>query len=131
MNEQINIFDFDKQPFKIDKPIRIIELFAGYGSQHLSLKYLDADVESYKICEWAVKSIQAYKDLHFGSDNTDYSAKLSKDDVIDYLFKKGISADYNKPMTREQIKRIGEAKCRQVYNSTKSKQFFFVPSCRR
>ena len=120
MNEQINIFDFDKQPFIIDKPIRLIELFAGYGSQHLSLKYLGADVESYKICEWAVKSIQAYKDLHFGDDNTDYSAELSKDDVIDYLYEKGISADYNKPMTREQIKRMGEAKCRNVYNNIKA-----------
>ena len=32
--EQISIFDFDaKDKFKIDKPIRLIELFAGYGSQ--------------------------------------------------------------------------------------------------
>lgn len=53
--------------FRIDKPIRLIELFAGYGSQSLALKYLGANYESWKICEWAVKSIKAYKDLHYKS----------------------------------------------------------------
>lgn len=47
---QISIFDGNER-FKIDKPIRLIELFAGYGSQHLSLKYLGANCESYRICE--------------------------------------------------------------------------------
>ena len=84
------------------------------------MKYLGADVESYRICEWAVKSIQAYKDLHFGNDNTDYSKELTVDEVIDYLANKGISANYNSPMTREQVKRMGESKCRQVYNNIKA-----------
>lgn len=92
----------------------------GYGSQHLSLKYLGIPVESYRICEWAVKSIQAYKDLHFGDDNTDYSEGMSKDEVIDFLFNHEISADYNMPMSREQIARMGEAKCRTVYNNIKA-----------
>ena len=119
MYEQISIFD-GNECFKISKPIRLIECFAGYGSQHLALKYLGVDVESYRICEWAVKSIQAYKDLHFPNDTTDYSADLSTDEVIDYLADKGISANYNNPMTREQVKRMGEAKCRQVYNNIKA-----------
>ena len=113
---QISIFDGNNE-FKFEKPIRLIELFAGYGSQHLALKYLRINVESHRICEWAVKSIQAYKDLHFGNDNTDYSAEKSKEWLIDYLFNKGISADYNKPMTREQIARMGETKIRTVYNN--------------
>jgi hypothetical protein len=36
---QISLFDGDT-PLKITKPIRLIELFAGYGSQSLALKYL-------------------------------------------------------------------------------------------
>lgn len=36
---QISMFDGVK-PFKINKPIRLIELFGGYGSQSLALKYL-------------------------------------------------------------------------------------------
>ena len=117
---QFSVLDIEKQPFKIDKPVRLIELFAGCGSQHIALEELGVDFESYRICEWAVKSIQAYKDLHFGDDNTDYSQGMSKEEIVDYLFEKGISADYNKPMTREQINRMGEQKCRTVYNNIKA-----------
>lgn len=113
---QISLFD-GTMPLKIDKPLRLIECFAGYGSQALSLKYLGAEFEHWKIAEWAVKSIQAYKDMHFPDDNTDYSAEFSKEWLIDYLYDKGISADYNKPMKREQIARMGEEKIRTVYNN--------------
>lgn len=113
---QLSLFD-GKNQFKIDKPIRLIELFAGYGSQALALKYLGVPFESYKIAEWAVKSIQAYKDMHFTEDNTDYSERLTKDEIINYLYEKGISADYNQPMTEQQIQRLGEDKARQVYNN--------------
>ena len=113
---QISLFDGDHK-LTIDKPIRLIELFAGYGSQALALKYLGANFEHWKICEWAVKSIQAYKDLHFGDDNTDYSAAKTQDEVIDYLYGKGISANYNEPMTIDQIKRLGEEKQRVIYNN--------------
>ena len=113
---QISLFDGDHK-LTIDKPIRLIELFAGYGSQALALKYLGANFEHWKICEWAVKSIQAYKDLHFGDDNADYSAAKTQDEVIDYLYSKGISANYNEPMTIDQIKRLDEEKQRVIYNN--------------
>lgn len=114
--QQISLFDGDN-PLKIDKPIRLIQLFAGYGSQALALKYLGVPYEDYKISEWAVKSIQAYKDLHFGEDNTDYSKGITKDEITAYLCDRGISADYNQPMTYEQIKRLSEDKQRQIYNN--------------
>lgn len=113
---QISIFD-DKEKLKIDKPIRLIELFGGYGSQHFAFKYLGAEFEQSKLCEWAVKSIQAYKDAHFKSDKTDYSKDLTKEETIDYLFSKHISMNYNEPMTFEQIKRLGEQKQRIIYNN--------------
>lgn len=116
---QFSFFD-GSEPFKVDKPIRLIELFAGYGSQHFALDYLGVNFESWKICEWAVKSIQAYKDAHFGNDNTDYSKDLSKEQLIDYLTKKGISANYNEPMSYEQVKRLGEDKLRTIYNNIKA-----------
>lgn len=117
MNKQFNIFDYLQEDVKITKPIRLIEFFAGYGSQNLALKYLGANYESWKICEWATKSIQAYKDLHHPNDDFDYSAKLSYDEIKEKLFSLGISADYNKPMTYDQIKRKGESWCRNVYNN--------------
>jgi oligoribonuclease NrnB/cAMP/cGMP phosphodiesterase (DHH superfamily) len=114
---QTNIFEMLYPTYKITKPIRTIELFGGYGSQLLSLKYIDADVEQWKLCEWAVKSIQAYKDLHFTDDNDDYSKVLSVDEVKEYLFMKGISSNYNEPMTKEQINRLNEKQARTIYNN--------------
>lgn len=113
---QLSLFDGNKQ-FKIYKPIRLIELFAGYGSQHFALEYLGVPFESWKICEWAVKSIQAYKDAHFKNDNIDYSKRLSHYEIVQYLTNKGISANYNEPMKEKQIIHLGEQKARTIYNN--------------
>ena len=110
--EQISIFDFTaKEKLKIDKPIRLIELFAGYGSQALALRYLGIPFENWKISEWAIKSIQAYKDLHNTSDSTDYSADKTIEEIRTWLCGR-ISADYNTPLTSEQIKRRSEKELR-------------------
>jgi hypothetical protein len=95
----------------------LITLFSGYDSQALALKYLGINFEHYKTCEWAIKSIQALKDLHFSNDNTDYSKDYSKENLVEWLTQKGISADYSNPMTYTQIKRLGEKKLRQIYNN--------------
>ena len=39
---QLELFELYKQHFKIDKPIRLIELFGGIGSQAMALKRLNA-----------------------------------------------------------------------------------------
>ena len=112
--EQLDIFGimYDKY---ILKNINLIELFAGYGSQALALKYLGVKFNHHKIVEWATKSIQAYNEIHF-QDNTDYSKEMTDADVLEFLVDKGISMDYNQPMTREQIKRRGIEWQRKVYN---------------
>lgn len=68
--------------------------------------------EHWKICEWAVKSIQAYKDMHFTNDTKEIS--MSKDEMIDYLYNKGISSNYNEPMTKNQISRLNEKKLKTI-----------------
>lgn len=110
---QITIFDFLYPKYKIKKPIRLIELFAGYGSQYLALKYLGANAKHYKICEWAAKSIQAYNDLHI-QDYFDYSDDLSDDNILKFLVELGVSINYNEPATREQLKRQN---FRKIYNN--------------
>ena len=50
--EQVTIFDY-LDNFIIDKPIRLIELFGGYGSQNLALKYLTGKSCHYKLVKWA------------------------------------------------------------------------------
>lgn len=117
---QTDIFGMMYQSYKFEKPIRLIELFGGYGSQHFSLKYLGLDVEHWKLCEWAVKSIQAYKDGHHYDDKTDYSKDMSKQEIIQFLYNKGISQNYNEPMTLSQIKRQKEHWLRNVYNNIKA-----------
>ena len=116
MNGQTTIFDMLYPKYKITKPIRLIEFFAGYGSQALALKYLGVKFEHWKICEWAVKSIKAYKDIHFTDDNIDYSKGLSKEQLIEYLNNKEISSNYNEPMFKAQIQRLNENTLRGIYN---------------
>ena len=112
--EQQTIFDILYPKFKITKPIRLIELFSGYGSQALALKYLGVKFEHWKTCEWAVKSIQAYKDIHFTDVDIELNQDRTKEEMVEFLYQKGISADYNKPMTKEQIKRLSEEQLKTI-----------------
>lgn len=114
--DQLTIFNELYPKFKITKPIRLIEFFGGYGSQALALKYLGVDFEHWKLCEWAIKSIKAYKDIHMADDNTDYSKNLTKEQLIEYLNNKGISSNYNDPMFKAQIERLNEMTLRGIYN---------------
>ena len=118
--ENLNIFELMYEQIKVNKPIRLIEFFAGYGSQALALKYLGANFEHYRICEWAINSIIAYADLHRNElpfYNTDFSKPLTKEEIAEYLYRKGVSIDYNKPATLDQLKRTKEDKLRLCYNA--------------
>jgi len=94
---------------------------SGYGSQALALKYLGVEFEHWKICEWAVKSIQAYKDIHFTDNNTDYTVAgklgVSEEWIKEWLYKKGISSNYNEPMTKQQIDRLSKEQAKTIYNN--------------
>ena len=113
---QFSMFD-GKQEFRFRKPIRLIEFFAGYGSQALALKELGVKFSHWKICEWAIKSIQAYKDNHFKDENFDYSKTYSTEFIYKKLAEMGISSNYNEPLTLEQVKRLGETECRKIFNN--------------
>ena len=60
--EQTNIFEYMSPAFKIDRPVRLIELFAGIGSQAKALQRLGVDFEAWRVCEidkYAMKSYNA------------------------------------------------------------------------
>lgn len=118
MRGQISIFE-GVNKFKIKKPIRLIELFGGYGSQALALKYLGVPFEHHFLSEWAIKSIQAYKDLHFGEDNTDYSVSMTVNEIKQWLMGR-ISSNYSAPLTEAQINRMKESEVRKIYNNMMS-----------
>lgn len=103
-----------------NKPIRLIELFAGVGSQAKALQRLNADFEHYKISEWEVNATASYKAIHKENDNTDYSADFNSDELTDILFNIGISTDGKKPLTLKEIARKGEQWKRTVYNNFKA-----------
>ena len=65
---QLSIFDYITENYKIRKPIRLIELFAGIGSQAKALKNIGANFEHYRVVEWDKHSIKSYNAIH----NTDF-----------------------------------------------------------
>ena len=64
---QISLFDLTLPTFKIDKPIRLIELFAGVGSQAMAMRDLGADFEHYRVVEFNKFAIASYNAIH-GTD---------------------------------------------------------------
>lgn len=75
INNQISLFDFGKKPMKITKPVRLIELFAGIGSQAMAFESLEKagmlsiPVETYKVVEFDEYAIKSYNAIH-GTDFT-------------------------------------------------------------
>lgn len=118
--DQISIFDIGKTPLKIDKPIRLIELFAGIGSQAKALERLGADFEHYRISEWEVSAVASYKAIHKGEDNTDYGKSLSEAQLAESLDTLGISTDGKTPLTYKKIRNKGVRWMREVYNNFKA-----------
>lgn len=100
--EELTIYDIMYERKKIKKPIRLIELFSGYGSQALALKYLGVKFEHWRISEWATKSIQAYNDLHI-QDYEDYSKEYTDEEIIEKLLEYGVSINYNNPATKNLV----------------------------
>ena len=62
--EQINLFDLGKKKLEIEQPIRLIELFAGIGSQAMALRDLGADFEHYKVVEFDKYAIKSYNAIN-------------------------------------------------------------------
>jgi len=115
MNE-VSIFDGHIPYYKITKPVRLIELFAGIGSQHQALKNLGVKIDRTTIVEWQVNSIQAYNDIHIRKYD-DWTSGMTKDELAYRLHELGISLDYNEPAKLETLMRKGEDWLRNVYNN--------------
>jgi len=61
---QMSIFDVMNQSFSIDKPIRLIELFGGVGSQAMALRNIGADFEHYRLVEFDKYPVASYNAIH-------------------------------------------------------------------
>lgn len=80
MNGQVSFFE-GSEKLTIDKPIRLIELFAGIGAQAKALENLGVPFEHYCICEFDRFAVQSYNAVH----GTDFSpsdvTKISGEDL--------------------------------------------------
>ena len=66
---------------KIAKPIRLIELFAGIGSQAKALERLGANFEHYRICEFDKYAIKSYNAIHGTDFVTSDITKITAEDL--------------------------------------------------
>lgn len=60
----MNIFEFLYPKFVINKPIRLIETFAGIGAQAKALENLGVDFEHWKVIEFDKYPVASYNAIH-------------------------------------------------------------------
>ncbi len=65
MIEEFDLFSYSVPKFHIgNKRIRLIELFAGIGSQYAALKRIGANVESWRCIEWDKYAMASFNAVH-------------------------------------------------------------------
>ena len=79
--DQLSIFDILYDDFKITKKIRLIELFAGVGSQAMALRELGADFEHYKVVEFDKYPVASYNAIHGTNFEPTDITKMHGDDL--------------------------------------------------
>ena len=67
--------------FNCYKPLRLIELFAGIGSQAKALKNLGVDFTHWYVCEFDKYAIQSYNAVHSTNFETSDITKLKANDL--------------------------------------------------
>ena len=77
---QISMFE-GKKPFKITKPLRLIELFAGIGAQAKALENLGIEFEHYRICEFDKYAVSSYNAVHGTNFGTSDITKIHAEDL--------------------------------------------------
>ena len=80
MSSQMSLFD-GQHKFVIDKPIRLIELFAGIGAQAKALERLGVQFEHYRICEFDKYAVTSYNAIHGTYFKTSDICKIKAEDL--------------------------------------------------
>lgn len=114
---QLDLFASTYDQFELKGKLRLIEFFAGIGAQARALENLGVDFISHRVCEWSCKSIRAYRAIHVkeapSKELLDRVGKLSIEELIDAV--RGVSMDYSKPMTDEQLRKKGKEWLQELY----------------
>ena len=121
MAEQITIFDFLRQDFSVNNKIRLIELFAGYGSQAMALRNLGADFEHYRVVEFDKYAIASYNAIH-GTDFPEMDIKdvkgvdlgIEDRERFTYLLTPSLVRTFQSPeewLVCQRIAKLGQVFC--------------------
>jgi DNA (cytosine-5)-methyltransferase 1 len=114
---QLDLFASTYDQFEPKGKLRLIEFFAGIGAQARALENLGVDFISHRVCEWSCKSIRAYRAIHVkeapSKELLDKVGKLSIEELIDAV--RGVSMDYSKPMTDDQLRKKGKEWLQELY----------------
>lgn len=101
--------------------VSLIECFSGIGTQASALKEVlrltNLKYELNSTCEWDINAIASYKEIHCGNDHNDYSKELTKKEIVEFLFNKGISSNGKSPLKKKGIQGYNEKKLRTIYNN--------------
>lgn len=95
--------------------MKVVELFAGIGSQRKALENLGLDFEIVNIAEWYIAAILAYDSIHHGVRDLDSIKDLSIDDILKELEKYTFSTDGKKPIKKENLRKLGNEMLRNLY----------------
>ena len=76
-----SLFDNLENRFKLDKPVRLIELFAGIGAQAKALENLGIDFEHYRVCEIDKYAVASYNAIHGTNFEVSDITKISSNDL--------------------------------------------------
>ena len=60
---QVSFFE-GANPLRIEKPVRLIELFSGIGAQAAALERLGVPFEHYRSCEIEKNAVRSYNNIH-------------------------------------------------------------------
>lgn len=119
--QQLDLFSASLPKINLEgKTIKLIECFAGIGSQYQALKILSKysnysfKVVSHKIVEWAFNSYVMYNEMHI-KDFTDYSIDKTKEEMLNRI--KGTSTNYNNPLNDKQLSKKPIEWIKRAYNS--------------
>ncbi len=82
MNEQIDLFSYSMPQFHIgNRKVRLIELFAGIGSQAKALENLGVNFETYRVVEWDRFAMASYNAIHHTDFETSDIQKIHASDL--------------------------------------------------
>jgi DNA (cytosine-5)-methyltransferase 1 len=93
--------------------IKVVELFAGIGSQSKALKNKNIDHEIVAISEWSVNSVMSYAQVHCEPDDNTYD-DMTKEDLLRSLSDFTYSIDTKNP---DPLHRMKVDKLRKLWSA--------------